>query len=173
VVLWQALKALLQEKPDFQKFLVIKLVGKVDLEVLRSISNHGLDQYLNKIPYLPHSEVIKCQKQSRVLLLVINNTPNAAMILTGKFFEYMAAGRPVLCIGPENGDAAMILKETGTGLLAGFNDVDTMRSHLEALFENYLQNIPFETGDAILPYSRKELTSKLATILNRISKTEN
>jgi glycosyltransferase involved in cell wall biosynthesis len=173
LVLWRALRAMVTENPDFRRFLEIKLVGKVDLEVLQSIADHGLDDFVNKIPYLPHSEVVKCQKQSRVLLLVINNTPNAAMILTGKFFEYMAAGRPVLCIGPEKGDAAKILNETGTGLLAGFTDVVTMRSHLETLFDNFLKNHPFETGDAILPYSRKELTSKLATILNRISNTEN
>ena len=46
-------------------------------------------------------------KNSQVLLLLINNTPNAKGILTGKFFEYLSSGRPILAIGPPDGEAAV------------------------------------------------------------------
>ena len=51
------------------------------------------------IPYVPHDQVFQLQQSSQLLLLLINNTPNAKGILTGKLFEYLASGRPVWAIG--------------------------------------------------------------------------
>ena len=46
---------------------------------------------------------------SSVLLLVIAKHPGNRSFLSGKLFEYIAAGKPVLCLGPVDGDAAFIL----------------------------------------------------------------
>jgi hypothetical protein len=118
---------------------------------------------------MTHDAVVACQRQSQVLLLIINNTPNARMILTGKFFEYLAARRPILCLGPEDGDAALILKETNAGLLAGFGEVETMKSHILKLYRDFQAGrLGVAQGD-IGKYSRKELTGRLAGILDRIT----
>ena len=124
---------------------------------------------MKKIDYLPHDEVIKCQQQSQVLLLIINETPNSAMILTGKFFEYMAARRPILCLGPEDGDAARILKETQTGLLAGFQDVDRMKKNILHFYRQFKDGNLNVLGRGIEKFSRRELTRELSKVLNEIS----
>jgi hypothetical protein len=80
----------------------------------------------------------------------------------------MAAGRPILCIGPEKGDAATILAETSSGLLAGFDDVRLMKSHILTLFDDYRKGVSFVTSPAVERYSRKELTGQLAKILDRL-----
>ncbi|HNW75490.1 MAG TPA: glycosyltransferase family 4 protein [Bacteroidales bacterium] len=170
VSLWAALKELVHEIPSLAADLEIKLVGKVDFSVLRSAEESGLSRYLSRIPYLPHNEVVICQQQSQVLLLIINNTPNAGMILTGKFFEYLAAGRPILCLGPENGDAATILRETGAGLIAGFGDVNTMKQNVLRLYQQYKEGISLQRNPAIDRYSRKELTRQMTDILAEISR---
>ena len=169
VALWKALKSLLGINEDLVRDLEIKLVGKVDHSVISSMDEYGLGRYLRKIDYMPHDEVVRCQQQSQVLLLIINNTPNARMILTGKFFEYMAAGRPILCLGPADGDAAAILSETKAGLMAGFDDVDGMKDHIlhyYGLFQNNALRVQSQqTGK----YSRKELTGELSKVLNEIT----
>jgi glycosyltransferase involved in cell wall biosynthesis len=169
VTLWEALKRLVSSNPRLAGDLEIKLVGKVDFSVTESLERYGLTRFVRKIDYMPHNEVVACQQQSQVLLLIINNTPNAKMILTGKFFEYLAAKRPVLCLGPEDGDAARILSETNAGLLAGFGDIETMRSHILRLYEAFQAGTLRVDSRGIEKYSRKELTRKLARVLDTIT----
>ncbi|MCX6282036.1 MAG: glycosyltransferase family 4 protein [Bacteroidetes bacterium] len=165
---WMALQELVAEDPVFAADLEIKLVGKVDYKVMESIEQLGLTSFVKKIDYMPHDQVVRCQQQSRVLLLIINNTPNAKMILTGKFFEYLAARRPILCLGPEDGDAAAILKETNAGLLARFGDASTMKDHIRSLYQDYKGGQLSSRSQNIEQYSRPELTKKLAALLDRL-----
>jgi hypothetical protein len=169
VTVWQALQQLLSTHTELAGDLEIKLVGKVDFSVTDALENHGLTRFVNRIDYMPHQDVVECQQKSQVLLLIINKTPNSRMILTGKFFEYLAARRPILCLGPEDGDAAKILSETHAGLLAGFDDVEKMRLHLLQFYAGYKNGtLAFQNQD-IEKYSRRELTRQLADILNKVT----
>lgn len=165
-VLWKALSELIKENAAFEKDLEIKLVGKVDYSVKESIEKHGLTKYLRKIDYLPHAEVIKEQQRSKVLLLLVNNTKNAKGILTGKFFEYMAASVPIIAIGPENGDLAEILNQTGCGLMSGFEDHQKLKSNILQL---YTGNVPVAKTDEIKKYSRRELTRQMSELLTKLA----
>ncbi|MFZ4562604.1 MAG: glycosyltransferase family 4 protein [Bacteroidales bacterium] len=169
LTLWEALKSLLSVHPELAKDLEIKLVGKVDFTVTTALDDYGLTPFVKKIDYMPHDEVVNCQRQSQVLLLIINNTPNSRMILTGKFFEYLAARRPVLCLGPEDGDAARILNETKAGLLAGFGDVEKMKQHILQFYEGFKNGKLKVQSQEIEKYARRELTRQLASTLNEIS----
>jgi hypothetical protein len=91
------------------------------------------------------------------------------MILTGKFFEYLAARRPILCLGPADGDAAAILAETHAGLLAGFGDVKVMKDNIRSLYKDYVNGSQGPKSTGIECYSRKELTLKLATLLDKLA----
>jgi glycosyltransferase involved in cell wall biosynthesis len=53
-------------------------------------------------------------------------------VLSGKVFEYLAAGRPILAAVPPDGAAAELIRETGAGIVAAPDDVDALR---EALLE--------------------------------------
>jgi len=161
--LWEALLELINEHSEIKSKLILKLVGKVDISVMESIKKYGLIEYVTKINYLPHSEVMEVQQQSRVNLLLVNQTPNAKGILTGKFFEYLSAQTPILAIGPPDGDLARILKETSSGFICDFNEKEKMKSTLLQLFNNVSLT---PNKSAIEEYSRKNLTKKLAEVLN-------
>jgi glycosyltransferase involved in cell wall biosynthesis len=169
ITLWEALGNLLTTHPEIANDLEIKLVGKVDFTVTASLELYGLMKFVRKIDYMPHDQVVECQRQSQVLLLIINNTPNSKMILTGKFFEYLAAGRPILCLGPEDGDAARILEETNAGLLAGYGDVKKMEAHVLRYYEEFKLDSLAVKSQHIAKYSRKSLTQQLAAVLDEIS----
>jgi len=164
--LWQALKAESLQNPQFANDLEIKLVGSVDFSVTNSIEQYGLTKYVNRISYLPHDEVIRIQQQSQVLLLLINDTPNAKVILPGKFFEYMASRRPILCIGPLDGDAAQIITETKSGIVVEKTDEAGIQESLQSLYTRYKTGDTAIDSNNIDKFSRKELTSRLAECLN-------
>lgn len=166
VALWKALEQLCAAVEGFSTQLEICLTGNVDILILDSLAAHGLTSNLNRIAYLPHDEVVNLQKRSAVLLLQINNTPNARMILPGKFFEYMASGRPILCIGPDDGDAAAVIRETGCGKTAGFEETDKIKDHLMQFYQAYLEHKLVVAPSEINRFSRPELTRSLAKLLD-------
>lgn len=165
VIMWKVLSTLVEKNSAFKNRLEIKLVGKVDISVMESIEKYGLLDYVRKIEYLPHDEVILEQRKSHLLLLVVNDTPNAKGILTGKFFEYMSSGRPTLCIGPKDGDVAEIIRETEAGSVFESAEGDDLEKYIIDSFEG--KNV-FKTNDFINKYSRRELTKKLVSVLDSL-----
>ena len=159
---WQAISEL--DLP-----MKIRLIGQVDNSVIESIKRNNIEKYVEVIPYIPHDQVVEEQKKSDVLLLFINNTPNAKGVLTGKLFEYLASGRPILCIGPEDGDSARILSDTKTGVTVDFNDKDKMKSVILDLMAKHQEN-QLVTNDikAVEKYSRRNLTKEFVKILDEI-----
>lgn len=164
--LWKVLKELVAENDLFKNQLEIKLVGKLDITVKESIEAFGLQDYVRKIDYLPHDKVIEEQQKSAINLLLVNQTQNAKGILTGKFFEYLSAGAPILAIGPTDGDLALILNQTKAGFISDFKDYQTLKQNILYLFKN--KNIQ-RNEEEIKNYSRKNLTKKLAEILNELT----
>lgn len=166
--LWQALSKEAGQNPVFAANLELKLVGSVDYSVNESLDRAGLRQFVKLVSYLPHDEVIKVQQQSQVLLLLINDTPNAKVILPGKFFEYMASRRPILCIGPKDGDAAQVIAETGSGMVVEKDNALGLQQAVQELFSRFLSGDTGMKSHNIGKYSRRELTAALAARLNHI-----
>jgi glycosyltransferase involved in cell wall biosynthesis len=169
IVLWETLKTLILENADFRNNLEIKLVGKVDHMVISDLESNGLTEFVTRREYLPHEEVMAVQRASQVLLLLINNTPNSGSILTGKLFEYLASERPILCIGPADGDAAAILEQTNSGKVSGFNDPVSVKQYILEFYNCYKQGTLTVNSRGIEKFSRKNLTVAMAGIMNRIS----
>ncbi len=168
VVLWKVLSEILKENKLFADDLEIKLVGKIDFSVSNSFKNSGLEKFVKKIDYLPHSDAVKFQQQSQMLLLLSNKTKNAKGILTGKFFEYLSVKRPILAIGTPDGDMAKILDETNSGKISDFNDEKTLKKNILDFYEKYKSgNLKCEST-GIEKYSREELTKKLAILLESL-----
>lgn len=169
LALWQALNELLTEIPQMKSHLLLKFVGKVDATVNDSISKYGLASFVRHIDYLNHDEVIKMQQQSQILLLIVNRTPNAKGVVTGKLFEYLAAQRPVLCVGPPDGDAAEIVRETQCGRAVDYDDIKLMKEIVKEYYGKFVDGKLYCHSLNIAKYSRKQLTGQLADILNRIT----
>ena len=168
--LWQALAELIKEDSKFDKSLRINMIGQIDSAVVSSINENGLSQHVAYSPYMPHDQVSAVHRSSTLLLLLLmpDSEPRAKGLLTGKLFEYMASGRPILCIGPEDGDAARILRETGAGQTISFEDKEKMKEALKNLYQRYLENtLEGNTNPKVENYSRQVMTQQYAALLNQ------
>ncbi|MFT3753410.1 MAG: glycosyltransferase [Paludibacter sp.] len=165
---WQVFSELCRENLNFKNDLQIQLVGKVDFSVLEEIKQFNLTDNLLKIDYLSHSEAIAKQQSSQVLLLLINNSSNAKGILTGKFYEYLAAQRPILAIGPIDGDAAQVLSETGAGKMVGFEDEKATKEAILEYYNRYKENSLKVETTSVERFSRRSLTGELADLLKNL-----
>lgn len=166
-LLWQCLSELVKENVHLAESLQIRLVGKTDLDVWNDLEKTELMPYVERIDYLPHTGAVKEMFSAQVLLLLINNSRNAKGILTGKFFEYLASRRPILAVGPVDGDIASILKETGMGSITDFDDKEGMRAQLKMLFSRYERGELSAGAGNTLAYSRRELTRRLTSLFNQ------
>lgn len=169
-VLWKALRELCDENPEFAVDLSFRLFGKYDNSAIEFMNKYGLKDQTEFFSYVPHKEIVNIQASSQVLYLSINNTPNVKGIMTGKIFEYLIVKRPILCVGPEDGDAAKIVIESGAGLVSGFDDLVKLKSNILYFYKNYKLGVPFKGGQDIYKYSRQSITKQLASILNSITK---
>jgi glycosyltransferase involved in cell wall biosynthesis len=178
-VFWQALSELVHNdeqddvKTQFIASLKIRLIGQVDNSVIESIKRNNVEKYVEIIPYMPHNQVIEEQKKSAVLLLFINNTPNAKGVLTGKIFEYMASGRPILAIGPEDGDTSIMLDKTKSGTIVWFYDKEKMKSIIMELYRKYKDNELVTMKNVLVEqFSRRNLAKEYAQLLDNIIDNE-
>jgi glycosyltransferase involved in cell wall biosynthesis len=167
---WAACAELKKEVPGFGEDVLVKLVGKADVSATQSIARHGMEGNVEMIDYLPQAEAVKMQGRSQVLLLSINNTPNAKGVITGKIFEYLASGRPILCIGPEDGDAAHIIREANAGLVAGFEDKAQLKAHIAHYYALYKRDELEVQSQGVAAFSRKALTGKFADLFRAITR---
>lgn len=164
-IFWKALSELIKENKDFREDFELKIIGKVSKEILDVISEFKLSDYLNNLGYLSHNEALIEQKSSQVLLLIEIDSEDTIGIIPGKLFEYMAAERPILAIGPENADFSVILKETNSGTFFTYEQKDEIKEQILKLYQLFKQNELKVYAMGLQYYSRKKLTEKLANII--------
>lgn len=166
-MLWKALVELLAEIPDFHTYFELKLIGAVSAEVLESIENSGLSGYVNSLGYVPHSTAVAEQRKSQVLLLIEIDSPDTKCIIPGKLFEYMVSERPILAIGPEGADFASIIRSTNTGVFSLYADKELIKKTILSCFDQYKEGNLKSNAIGLQQFSRKNLTSQLASILRK------
>ena len=154
--LWDALAERCAADPDFRERLEIRLAGKVDTAVTEAIRARGLGPNLVELGYLPHDETVREQRAADILLLPLRQEPEYAKVLPGKIFEYLAARRPVLGIGQEDGAAAAVLRDAGAGEMFDWDRKEELLAFLDA---------PHLPATGIEKYTRRALTAQLTTIL--------
>ncbi|GGG88906.1 glycosyl transferase family 1 [Polaribacter pacificus] len=164
IILWEVLAAICKENSDFKSDLEIKLIGHIAPQVLNSITGSGLEN-VERLGYLKHAEIKSYQEQSQVLLLAVNQVASAKGIVTGKIFEYLQAKRPILAIGPTDGDLATILQETSSGEIVDFNDAVKLKEVVLDLYRNFKEGNTVFTVQNIEQFHRKNLTEELSKII--------
>jgi glycosyltransferase involved in cell wall biosynthesis len=124
--LMQALRRLVDENPEAAGKLELVLVGRADPEEGRLLAAYGLENFVRRTGHVPRPAALALQRRADVLLLVTSRNPSEA---TGKLFEYLTAGRPILALADGN-EAARIVSETRTGVVVPPDDVDAISGAL-------------------------------------------
>ena len=160
--LWKILGELVQENEKFSETLILQFIGVVSDDVLNSVKEFGLEAHTRVIGYVSHAEAIEYQQKSQVLFLAEIDAQETKGIIPGKLFEYMAAERPILGIGPENWEVTKIVSETKTGAIFVYSSHFQLKNVLLNWFEQYKEKQLRASSSDINQYSRRELTRKLA-----------
>ena len=161
--LWKVLAELCRDLPGFGRDLHLTFAGKTDPEILAAVREAGLGDRLTDRGYIPHHEANRLQKAADLLLLPLREEPEAAGILTGKYFEYLAAGRPIAAFGPHGSILERSLAATRTGRIFDWEEEGPLKEYLTALYTRTLSFAP--DAGAISAYTRRSLAGRYAEIL--------
>jgi hypothetical protein len=109
------------------------------------------------------------QNAADVLLLLLWNHPSESGVVTSKLFEYLASGHPILLVGPSDGEAARIVRESRTGFIA--HDAHGIASVFRELIEKKKNGgIPRHSVEQVLPYRRSKQVERLALFFCQLVK---
>jgi len=137
------------------------IYGSVHPEIRKTIIELGLKKILRINPYLKHKFVVGKILNADLLILLIPAHKKNHGIITGKIFEYLRTGNPILGIGPIEGEAAQILESTNRGKMYDYEE--DFNNVLLNLYKNW-KNCKGKSNilNDINFYSRKHQTRELA-----------
>ena len=169
LVLWKVLGEMVAADAELKARLQLRLSGKVDRAVYDAIEAAGLSGNVVDLGYVNHLDAVREQRGATVLLLPLRNDPQYKPILPGKLFEYLAARRPILGIGQEDGAMAAVLEETVAGVMCDWNNEAGIRQFLTAAWKTFRDqgSVP-PTDGPVDRYTRRNLTARLARLLESL-----
>jgi hypothetical protein len=93
---------------------------------------------------------------------------NSELLISGKLMEYIVAGKPILCLGNPNGDAAFLLKEFDYCAVYDRKDIHGIILFLQTIFENWINKTNFAVNtNNVSQYSRYKTTRQLSNLLKK------
>lgn len=163
------MEKLLAENKTLSEVVQLDFVGEVHPLIRKYIRDSGLLSEITSFTLtVPRNQLNSIYGRSALLLLILCGYKDAEGYLTGKIFEYLATGLPVLGVGPENGDAGKLLKKSGVGKMFNARDIDGMRQFIldKYLYWQHSSSPKIEKAD-VQEFSRRNLTRKLVDILEK------
>src|SRR5690554_4695858 len=167
-VLWQTLRKISEEIPSFKEDLQLKFAGAISEEIKKSLDSNNL--LMNSIfkGYVSHSEALKMQNQSQLLLLLEIDSAETKAIIPGKLFEYLAARRPIIALGPKGSDIKGIVEETQAGIYFNYSDAEALESEMLRYYSDFKNGSLSISSQGIEKYSRRELTRRMALTIQNL-----
>ncbi len=114
---------------------------------------------------VPHDRALRLMREAHVLLL-LRKGPGAS---SGKIFEYMVAGRPVLASGAPEGVAGQMVRACDIGRVVAPEGVGEMAHVLRQIitdYDRFAAEVYRPNWVEIAKYERRSLTGDLARTLN-------
>ena len=165
IVLWKVLSEIINENESFKQNFQLKLAGVLSEKVLNSLTEYNLLSYTNQLGYLTHSEAIKHQKSSQVLLIIEIDSEETKQIIPGKVFECVAANRPIIGIGPKDADFFKIIKMSNSGNVFSYKMYKELKKHVLYLYDKFSAQQLVVNSNYTEQFSRENLTKQLSKIL--------
>ncbi len=106
IILFKAIAGLIKSN----SLIKVEFWGKFDEAIKVACHEYGLDEVVTFFSYVSHGKAVELMNNSDMLLLIIP-FENSKGILTGKLYEYIATGNPILALGSDDSEAKEIIED--------------------------------------------------------------
>lgn len=113
-----------------------------------------------------HGQVNEKQQRADLLIMAIADVPNAEHVISGKIFEYLKSGNPILCMGPKQGDAAKIIEQCSAGRTFERSEVPEMCDFIMDMAQSKKEGVTRSPNEEeVAKFSREALAWKVGELL--------
>jgi glycosyltransferase involved in cell wall biosynthesis len=116
--------------------------------------------------YVNHEQALAEMAGASALLY---SRPPEDRVLSGKIFEYLTSGRPVLSIAHPDSLASTLVRELGAGWCADVRDAGDVADTLRQVFADWRRGAievdPAVRTEVLRRFSRRKLAGELANVL--------
>ena len=169
----KAIRLLIEKKAVRDSDILIRFVGHFDENTLSIINQFSSLISIEVLEFQPYAEALRYQLNSQLLLLIVNidEHEGGAQTMTGKFFEYVGAARPIFAMVP-NGPLKETVLKGRFGVVASPKNISEIAEKFHHLYVEWKSNgtLKFDPDtDLRDSFGRKKLTGRLADIINNIT----
>jgi glycosyltransferase involved in cell wall biosynthesis len=162
--LLEALRILKREEPEVARRLEVVFAGSLTEEERALLAAPDLDGTVRVAGWVERPRALRLQRAADALLLMTEGSTRRS-VATGKLYEYLLAGRPVLVLGEET-EAARIVAETRTGMATSATDPRAIAAALRRLLE--LDRLDEPDEDAIARFSWPILADRYHALIESV-----
>jgi glycosyltransferase involved in cell wall biosynthesis len=141
----------------------VRLVGNIWLQSFTPPP----DLRIEKVGYVDHARAVAEMRAATALLLYV---PRASLAPSGKLFEYLASGRPLVCLARPDNLASRLVREWDAGVVADPDDEAAIEQAILSLWTRWrADGLPDREDVRALTlerYSRQAAAERLAQVLD-------
>ncbi len=160
---------LLKNQPTFRNEIKLTFQGGIPEKTQGLISELNLSDLVDDRGYLPHNESVQGLLDADLLWFIVGHTKSKEQVLTGKLFEYIGSGKPILGLVPEGGAAAVVLEKYGRGWQVEPHDPEKIAEIITILINHIKAGKMPEVNQHISEqYNRKVIAGEAARLLDSL-----
>lgn len=162
----EAFASLLLTNPEIASKIRLHFVGILRKENKKLITKLNLQDYCIEHGYLPHKESVGALMKSSLLWFMVGKGRNSDTISSGKMFEYIGTGKPILaCI--DDGALKTVLNEYNGAHIVPSDNPEEIKKEIIRLYRLYTgSSKPVIDNEFKLKYRRDMLTDLLSKEFN-------
>jgi len=151
----------IEKKPELENKIILEFAGLFPNEYKPAYSDKYKIEYFG---YLPHRECTKKMMEADILWMMLGEQKGSEMISTGKIYDYMGSGKPIIACVPES-EAKKTLTEYGNVKICAPYSPEEISDAIIYYYDLYINaNLPSGDKNFIKNFNRKKLTQELSEL---------
>ena len=172
--LLEVLSELIREQVLPPDHVRVRFYGPPELWLPDLIARYGLQAVVELNNVVGRDEALQREMESQILLLLGWSDAKETGQHSGKLFEYLGAGRPILAVGGNRGVLTEVLDETKAGIHA--LSKPQLRECIMAMYREFKDSgrVRYHADpEAVEQYSHRQMARKFADVLDVTAGLEN
>lgn len=166
----EAVGELLSTNPEIKDRVRFEYYGGIEPEIRREIDNvldrYGAHELFLFSPDVPYARSKALQKGADALLLIVDGGETSSGVIPGKLFEYIASGRPIVCIASP-GATTEIIERGRLGWSVSPGDTQGLKRILRDWLAGAGPEIQPDRA-YLMQFERRSIVERLAGVLSDV-----
>lgn len=161
----------LAENPAMRPKISVIFAGLVPNGFADLIRTLKLEDVVQYVGYLQHTHVVELQQEADVLWMTIGSKSGASGISTGKLYEYMGTGKPILALVPSGTARRTLLRYGAAYIVEPESEAGIIQALSQITRDWNKETFPSPDESFVSMFSRNRLVEMLAGVLDSVVKT--